>query len=189
MKYLFTTVALALGLATSAAAAPLPQVVSKNGRHALLVDGAPFLILGGQANNSSNYPAVLAASLAGHPRDARQHARDPCRLGTDRAGRRQLRFLLSRHADPAGAARTMSGWCLLWFGTWKNTVAGYTPEWVKARQQALPADDHQGRQDPLRAFAACALDARGGQARVHRADAPHSRDRPAAHCHHGPGRE
>src|SRR6476646_35925 len=59
MKYLFTTGALALGLATSAAAAPRPQVVSKNGRHALLVDGAPFLILGGQANNSSNYPAVL----------------------------------------------------------------------------------------------------------------------------------
>ncbi len=59
MKYLFTTVALVLGLAASAAAAPLPQVVSKDGRHALLVDGAPFLILGGQANNSSNYPAVL----------------------------------------------------------------------------------------------------------------------------------
>ena len=59
MKYLFTTVALVLGLAASAAAAPLPQVVSKGGRHALLVDGAPFLILGGQANNSSNYPAVL----------------------------------------------------------------------------------------------------------------------------------
>ena len=59
MKYLFTTAALALGLAVSAAAAPLPQVVSKDGRHALLVDGAPFLILGGQANNSSNYPAVL----------------------------------------------------------------------------------------------------------------------------------
>src|SRR5881398_3905593 len=59
MKYLFTTVAIVVGLTASAAAAPLPQVVSKNGRHALLVDGAPFLILGGQANNSSNYPAVL----------------------------------------------------------------------------------------------------------------------------------
>src|SRR5438270_7460409 len=59
MKYLFTTAAVALGLAASATAAPLPQIVSENGKHELLVDGAPFLILGGQANNSSNYPAVL----------------------------------------------------------------------------------------------------------------------------------
>src|SRR5438105_8972499 len=59
MKYLFTTAAVALGLAASATAAPLPQIVSKNGKHELFVDGAPFLILGAQANNSSNYPAVL----------------------------------------------------------------------------------------------------------------------------------
>src|SRR5437867_13092957 len=59
MKYIFTAAALAFSLAASASAAPLPQVVSKDGRHTLLVDGAPFLILGGQANNSSNYPAVL----------------------------------------------------------------------------------------------------------------------------------
>jgi len=59
MKHVFTAVALALGIAGSAAAAPLPQIVSKDGHHALIVDGAPFLILGGQANNSSNYPAVL----------------------------------------------------------------------------------------------------------------------------------
>ena len=37
----------------------LPRLVSRDGRHALYVDGAPFLILGAQANNSSNYPAVL----------------------------------------------------------------------------------------------------------------------------------
>ena len=39
--------------------APIPQLVSKDGKHALLVDGEPFLILGGQSNNSSNYPEPL----------------------------------------------------------------------------------------------------------------------------------
>ncbi|MEG3050805.1 MAG: hypothetical protein RR792_11600, partial [Thermomonas sp.] len=39
----------------AAAQAPIPKVVTKDGRHALLVDGAPFLILGAQANNSSNW--------------------------------------------------------------------------------------------------------------------------------------
>ena len=40
-------------------AASVPEIVAKNGRYALMVDGAPFLILGVQANNSSNYPSAL----------------------------------------------------------------------------------------------------------------------------------
>src|SRR6478609_637753 len=43
----------------SAQGAPLPRLVSQDGRHALLVDGAPFLMLGAQVNNSSNYAAAL----------------------------------------------------------------------------------------------------------------------------------
>ena len=42
-----------------AGAAELPRLVAKDGRHALLVDGKPFLILGAQAHNSSNYPGAL----------------------------------------------------------------------------------------------------------------------------------
>ncbi|HEY0283146.1 MAG TPA: hypothetical protein VGC27_11045, partial [Rhizomicrobium sp.] len=38
---------------------PIPEIVQKNGRFALMVDGAPFLMLGAQANNGSNYPAML----------------------------------------------------------------------------------------------------------------------------------
>ena len=38
---------------------PLPRIVTANGRHALMVDGAPFLMLGAQVNNSTNYPAML----------------------------------------------------------------------------------------------------------------------------------
>lgn len=44
-----------------AAPAPMPSFTSSEGRHALLVDGAPFLVLGAQVNNSSNYPAALDA--------------------------------------------------------------------------------------------------------------------------------
>src|SRR5690606_9496588 len=39
---------------------PIPRFESRDGRHALIVDGAPFLVLGGQAHNSSNYPGPLA---------------------------------------------------------------------------------------------------------------------------------
>ena len=54
MKHIFAIAAVALGIAASAAAAPLPQIVSKSGKHELLVDGAPFLILGGELHNSSS---------------------------------------------------------------------------------------------------------------------------------------
>jgi len=39
--------------------APIPQMLHKDSRHALLVDGKPFTVLGVQAHNSSNYPAAL----------------------------------------------------------------------------------------------------------------------------------
>jgi beta-galactosidase GanA len=44
---------------TASAASGLPELVERNGRHALMVDGEPFLMLAVQANNSSNYPAAL----------------------------------------------------------------------------------------------------------------------------------
>src|SRR5690349_5277917 len=39
--------------------AQLPAIMEKNGRHQLLVDGKPFFILGGQAHNSSAWPAMM----------------------------------------------------------------------------------------------------------------------------------
>ena len=36
----------------------LPHLVHQDGRHALIVDVEPFLILGAQSNNSSAWPAV-----------------------------------------------------------------------------------------------------------------------------------
>jgi hypothetical protein len=38
---------------------PIPKLVQKDGRYALLVDGAPFLMLGAQTGNSSAWPAML----------------------------------------------------------------------------------------------------------------------------------
>lgn len=37
----------------------MPRIVTSDGRYALLVDGAPFLMLGAQCHNSSAWPATL----------------------------------------------------------------------------------------------------------------------------------
>src|SRR4051812_25010199 len=49
------------GAAPQAAAGDgsLPRIVHEGGRSALVVDGAPFLVLGVQVNNSSAWPAML----------------------------------------------------------------------------------------------------------------------------------
>ena len=40
-------------------AAEAPKLVEKDGRWALLVDGQPYLMLGGQVHNSSAWPSEL----------------------------------------------------------------------------------------------------------------------------------
>src|SRR5262245_47819188 len=47
----------ALGAAESPG--DMPKLVSRDGRHALMIDGAPYLLLCTQVNNSSGWPAVL----------------------------------------------------------------------------------------------------------------------------------
>jgi hypothetical protein len=39
---------------------PIPRVVKRDGRFALMVDDAPYLMLGAQSHNSSAWPATLA---------------------------------------------------------------------------------------------------------------------------------
>ena len=56
---LATLAALTAALAGAAAAAELPRLVEREGRHALLVDGKPFLVLGAQVHNSSNSVEAL----------------------------------------------------------------------------------------------------------------------------------
>src|SRR5271170_7027526 len=56
---LFSCSALAAIGDDSAADAGLPRLVEQNGRYALMVDGAPFLVLAAQVNNSSAWPASM----------------------------------------------------------------------------------------------------------------------------------
>ena len=52
---LFTTFALAVA---SAQSRPIPRLVKQDGKFHLMVDGKPFLMLGGQVGNFSAYPDV-----------------------------------------------------------------------------------------------------------------------------------
>jgi beta-galactosidase GanA len=109
---------------------PMPRLVHKDGRHALIVDGAPFLILGAQVNNSSAWSAVLPevwpAVKAIHANtvempvyweqlEPRPGVFDYTVVDTliDQCFVNNVRLIL------------------LWFGTWKNGSPHYVPLWLK----------------------------------------------------------
>lgn len=125
----------------------LPRIVSEDGKHALLVDGQPFLILGAQANNSSNYPAMLPKVW---PVLRKLHANTlEINLAWEQVEPVEGKFDFSFVDTLVQQARENDmRIVLLWFGTWKNTGPAYAPEWVKtnprrfARMQTPEGNNH-----------------------------------------------
>lgn len=118
-------------------AADLPRIVEKNGRHAFIVDGAPYLILGAQVNNSSAWPTSLSKVW---PAVAQLQANTvfvPIAWEQVEAveGRFDFSFLDTLLAQ-AREHNVRLG--LLWFATWKNNGPNYAPEWVKLDNKRFP---------------------------------------------------
>ena len=132
---------LSFSLAVSARAEPdqnpLPHLVSHEGRHALIVDGEPFLILGAQCHNSSAWPAVLPkvwpaieflhANTLEVPVYWEQFEPEPGRFDTT------LVDTLLKQAREHKVRLV-----LLWFGTWKNGSSHYMPLWMKRQPEKYP---------------------------------------------------
>ncbi len=109
---------------------PIPRIVEKDGRHALLVDGEPFLALGVQVNNSSAWPAMLDKVW---PAVEVLHANTvEMPVYWEQLEPRAGAFDYSVVDELLSQARAHGvRLILLWFGTWKNGSGHYMPEWVK----------------------------------------------------------
>jgi len=119
--------------------APLPRIVESARRHALLVDGRPFLMLGAQVNNSSNYPEMLPKVW---PVIAELHANTlEIPIAWEQVEPQEGRFDFSWVDTLLAEARRHDMRVVpLWFGTWKNTNPQYTPEWVKSDTKRFPRE-------------------------------------------------
>jgi beta-galactosidase GanA len=123
--------------AVQAGATPMPRVVEKDGRWALLVEGAPYLILATQVNNSSAWPGMLPEVW---PAVDRLHANTvEMPVYWEQLEPAQGKFDFSVvDALLAGAREHKVRLVLLWFGTWKNGAPHYVPEWVKRDPAKYP---------------------------------------------------
>jgi beta-galactosidase GanA len=123
--------------ASRGAAEDLPRLVTRNGKHALLVDGAPFLILGAQVNNSSAWPAALPKVWPAVEQLQANTVFVPIAWEQiePAEGRFEFSFLDMLLAQ---AREHRVRLVLLWFATWKNNGPNYAPEWVKLDNRRFP---------------------------------------------------
>ena len=119
------------------AEAPIPKLVTEDGRHALLVDGEPFLILGAQVNNSSNYAGVLP--LVWPAIEILDPNTVMVPIAWEQVEPQEGRFDFSFLDTLLQQARERDKrLVLLWFATWKNNSPNYAPAWVKLDNKRFP---------------------------------------------------
>jgi len=120
-----------------AMAVEAPQLVQKDGRYALLVEGRPYLILGGQIHNSSGWPSELPQVWQSM---AALHANTvEAPVYWEQFEPQQGSFDYTNIDQIVEGARTHNlHVVLLWFGTWKNGNMHYVPAWVKADPKRFP---------------------------------------------------
>jgi Domain of unknown function (DUF5597)/Beta-galactosidase len=120
----------------------MPKIIEKNGRHALLVDGKPFFMFGGQAHNSSGWPRMMPQLWTAV---GAMHANTlEVPIYWEQIEPQPGKFDLSLIDTLLMQSREHNvHLVLLWFATWKNGSDHYMPEWMK--RDALKYPNITGR--------------------------------------------
>lgn len=129
---------MASGVSHALAFASPPEIRYGEGTAQILLDGRPFLILGGELGNSSAGTASQADIIL--PRLAAQHLNTvlmPVAWNEIEPEEERFDFSTLDHWI-AAARRQHLHLVLLWFGSWKNAVSSYAPEWVLADTKRFP---------------------------------------------------
>lgn len=148
----FSTIRAALAAAAAAWSWParaqsdagIPRLETRGQATQLVVDGRPYLVLGGElANTATSSPDYMRPVW---PRLARMN------LNTVLAGvswalleptEGQYDFSLVDEALQSARANNLR-LVLIWFASWKNGISSFAPAWVKADQARFPRVQVQG---------------------------------------------
>ena len=128
---------LARPCAAANASDALPHFIHQNGHHELIVDGAPYLILGGQAHNSSAWPAVLPNVWSAIAAMDANTLEVPVYWQQLQPTPQSFDFSIVDTMIKQAREHHVH-LVLLWFGTWKNGSQHYLPDWIKAQPEICP---------------------------------------------------
>jgi beta-galactosidase GanA len=137
MTQIMRVALLALALTTAAVASP-PRLEKQGSTRNLIVDGKPFLILGGELGNSSassaeymkpHWPRLKAMNLNTVLAPVYWELIEPVEGKFDWS---------SVDAMLRDARAHDLKIVVLWFGAWKNSMSTYVPSWVKRDQTRFP---------------------------------------------------
>ena len=157
-------------------AAELPRITTENGTGRLIVNGQPFLILGGELGNSSAGTAAQADSII--PKLAAMQANTvlmPVAWEQIEPKEASFDFGILDHWIETARRHNMH-LVLLWFGSWKNAFSNYAPSWVKSDTNRFPrAESAVGR--PLEILSTLSLETRRCDSRAFAALMRHVREK------------
>lgn len=125
-------------------AAELPHLITENGAGQLIVNGKPFLILGGELGNSSAGTAAQADLIV--PKLATMHVNTilmPVAWEQIEPKENSFDFSILDHWIQAARKHNVH-LVLLWFGSWKNAFSSYAPSWVKSDPKRFPRAASRG---------------------------------------------
>ncbi len=115
----------------------IPKIIEKDGHHALIVDGQPFLMLGGQAHNSSGWPGMLPQVWCAIKSMHANTLEVPIYWEQIEGQPGKFDFSLVDTILKQGREHKVH-LVLLWFASWKNGSSHYMPEWMKREPAKYP---------------------------------------------------
>jgi beta-galactosidase GanA len=120
-----------------AGAQSMPAVVQQQGRATLMVDGAPYFLLGAQVDNSSGWTDRLSDVWPAAERLRLNTLEVPVYWEQMEPAHGTFDFTVVDSILTQARAHKMR-LVLLWFGTWKNGKMHYVPGWVKSDTATYP---------------------------------------------------
>ncbi len=116
----------------------IPHLARNHGATQIIVDGKPLLIRGGELENSS--ASSLSYMQTVWPKIVAMHCNTVLapaywRLIEPQEGKFDFTTV---DGLIQGARQHHMRLVLLWFGSWKNSMSSYVPDWVKENQQLFP---------------------------------------------------
>jgi hypothetical protein len=138
MSLSLSCIVAAVLVSTTAAADELPRIERRGQATQLIVDGKPYIALGGELHNSSpSSPAYMAPIW---PRLAQNGVRTVIGVASwELVERQEGRFDFAAVDDQVRQAKAHGmRLVMLWFGAYKNAGSTYAPTWVRRDLKRFP---------------------------------------------------